>query len=536
MSVLRALDRPLVGLAILLGGALLSGLLMMDSSLAADAGRRVLVLHATLAGVLLPLALAASFAMGARGVVLAAAFSLLLAALLTGFALLAPGKTLLTTFLPTLTEPTFGLLLVAAAVLVLVALARLGMPGRVSQPHKAATAGLVWSALPLAVVLVSLAWGWTAADAEAGHIRAELATWAAGHAVLFFLASLLVWVWSGLAEIDTVRRTRWCIAAALPALVVLLVQALISIDDTRYLRAFPELLRWALWPVPMFVAISLLRDDIWRAVGAWPLAISIALFLVLPIAGLMQAVGAVGAVGGNALARGPLIVIAHALPLALILAGGALLWRRQNTGTAALAFATASHHPRVSTNTHTHTLTRTGSLVAVLAVLAMLAGTVATPPPKAPLPARLPQGDTPRQHVDVKRAEEIAQRFAQGVEMMRRKQFDFAAKAFHRVLALDPTLTEAHVNMGFALLETGDPVGAQRFFESATRLKRDQLNAYYGLALAAHAQKNHEVAVGAMRTWLHLAPANDPFRPQAEAKFDAMQRAFMMQRQAATPR
>jgi cytochrome c-type biogenesis protein CcmH/NrfG len=77
--------------------------------------------------------------------------------------------------------------------------------------------------------------------------------------------------------------------------------------------------------------------------------------------------------------------------------------------------------------------------------------------------------------------------------------------------------------MGFALYETGDYPGAQRFFESATRLDRGQLNAYYGLALAARAQRNPEVAVGAMRTWLHLAPPDDPFRAKANRFLEEMQ-------------
>jgi hypothetical protein len=33
-----------------------------------------------------------------------------------------------------------------------------------------------------------------------------------------------------------------------------------------------------------------------------------------------------------------------------------------------------------------------------------------------------------------------------------------------------------------------------------------------------------------MRTWLHLAPKDDPFRARAQAKYDEMQQAFLAQR------
>ena len=70
---------------------------------------------------------------------------------------------------------------------------------------------------------------------------------------------------------------------------------------------------------------------------------------------------------------------------------------------------------------------------------------------------------------------EIGERFTQGVVMLHAKQYEHALTAFHRVLALDPAMPEAHVNAGFALL--GDlgiqrgkiVVGEQRFIPGLHR-------------------------------------------------------------------
>jgi Flp pilus assembly protein TadD len=112
---------------------------------------------------------------------------------------------------------------------------------------------------------------------------------------------------------------------------------------------------------------------------------------------------------------------------------------------------------------------------------------------------------------------EIAERFAQGVVMLHAKQHEHALTAFHRVLELDPGLPEAHVNAGFALLGMGKPAAARDFFRSALELRARQLNAYYGLAVAYERLGDLPAARGAMRTYAHLAPKDDPFRRKAEA-------------------
>lgn len=123
----------------------------------------------------------------------------------------------------------------------------------------------------------------------------------------------------------------------------------------------------------------------------------------------------------------------------------------------------------------------------------------------------------PRGHAAGKRDEEIRSRFAQGVMMLHMRQYDHALTAFHRVIELAPRMPEAHVNMGFALLGLQRWAAARDFFESATALRGEQANAYYGLAIALEELGDRAGAIGAMRTYLHRAPADDAFRRKAEA-------------------
>ncbi|MBK8324910.1 MAG: tetratricopeptide repeat protein [Betaproteobacteria bacterium] len=114
-------------------------------------------------------------------------------------------------------------------------------------------------------------------------------------------------------------------------------------------------------------------------------------------------------------------------------------------------------------------------------------------------------------------AEDIDIAFRQGVALLQARQHGHAMQAFHRVLAFAPAMPEAHANMGFALAGLGRHREARAYFEGALDLRPSQLNAYYGLAVAAEALGDLDTARGAMRTYAHLAPAADPFRRRAEA-------------------
>lgn len=111
----------------------------------------------------------------------------------------------------------------------------------------------------------------------------------------------------------------------------------------------------------------------------------------------------------------------------------------------------------------------------------------------------------------------LHQHFQQGVAMLRAGHFEYAVQSLHEVLAARPEMPEAHVNMGFALLGLQSHAAARDFFQTAIELRPRQYNAYWGLAVASEKAGEIPEAIGAMKTYLHLAPADDSFRRIAEA-------------------
>jgi len=105
---------------------------------------------------------------------------------------------------------------------------------------------------------------------------------------------------------------------------------------------------------------------------------------------------------------------------------------------------------------------------------------------------------------------EIRRLFDAAVVMLHARQYEYAVTALHRVLAYAPKMPEAHVNMGFALLGLERRVEARGFFEAASALAPMQANAYYGLALVHEAEGDRAAALGAMRTYVHLARSERP--------------------------
>lgn len=154
---------------------------------------------------------------------------------------------------------------------------------------------------------------------------------------------------------------------------------------------------------------------------------------------------------------------------------------------------------------------RLAAVATVLAAVALIGATIAFWPDRAPSPGL---GAQPAREMALR---EIAERFAQGTAMLHAKQYEHALTAFHRVLELDPALPEAHVNAGFALVGLRRHVAARDFFTSAIELRPMQVNAYYGLAVALEGLGDIAAARGAMRTYVHLAPRDDPYRRKAEA-------------------
>lgn len=100
---------------------------------------------------------------------------------------------------------------------------------------------------------------------------------------------------------------------------------------------------------------------------------------------------------------------------------------------------------------------------------------------------------------------DLRRHFDAAVLLLHSRQYRDAQASLQRVLELAPQLPEAHANMGFALLGLQQAAPAREAFERAIALKADQANAYYGLALAHEAGGDLELALGAMRSYLHLA-------------------------------
>lgn len=126
-------------------------------------------------------------------------------------------------------------------------------------------------------------------------------------------------------------------------------------------------------------------------------------------------------------------------------------------------------------------------------------------------------GVEPLVHQTDAKAREVERRFKESVVMLHAKQYEHALTALHRVLELAPTMPEAHVNMGYTMLGLMRFAAARDFFSGAIELRPMQANAYYGLALALDAQNDRARALGAMRSFVHLARPDDPFVRKARA-------------------
>lgn len=145
-----------------------------------------------------------------------------------------------------------------------------------------------------------------------------------------------------------------------------------------------------------------------------------------------------------------------------------------------------------------------------LALVLLAAGSLdrrtreALSPPAEPAAAERPATRATAHDAEVRRRCDAA------VVMLHARQYEHAATALHRVLALAPAMPEAHVNMGYALLGLQRPKAARDFFDSAIALDPAQANAYHGLALAWEAMGDLAMATGAMRSYLHLARHERP--------------------------
>ena len=99
----------------------------------------------------------------------------------------------------------------------------------------------------------------------------------------------------------------------------------------------------------------------------------------------------------------------------------------------------------------------------------------------------------------------LDQLFVAAVRHMQLHQYQQALDLWHRALLIDPGIPEIKVNMGFSLYELGEYTTARDFFISAMEQNAYQANAYYGLAITSEKMEDLQGALGAMRTYIHLA-------------------------------
>ena len=111
----------------------------------------------------------------------------------------------------------------------------------------------------------------------------------------------------------------------------------------------------------------------------------------------------------------------------------------------------------------------------------------------------------------------IRRHFDFAVTQLRTGHFEQAVNGFRAVLEQAPTMPEAYVNKGFAHIELAQFDQAQQAFQIAIDLRPGQVNAYWGLAVSLEGLCDIPGAMGAMRTYVHLAEPNDPFMAKANA-------------------
>ena len=114
--------------------------------------------------------------------------------------------------------------------------------------------------------------------------------------------------------------------------------------------------------------------------------------------------------------------------------------------------------------------------------------------------------------------EKLPQLFSAAVGHMQQGRYQQALDLWHKALLLAPDIPEIKVNMGFSLYELGEYVTARDAFIDAMEQNAYQANAYYGLAITSEKMGDLEGALGAMRSYIHLAAAGDDDRFERRAR------------------
>lgn len=95
--------------------------------------------------------------------------------------------------------------------------------------------------------------------------------------------------------------------------------------------------------------------------------------------------------------------------------------------------------------------------------------------------------------------------FNRAVQHMQRGEHEQALSLWHRILLTNPGIAEVKVNMGYSLYGLGRYTAARNFFIAVIEQDAFQANAYYGLAISSEKMGDLDGALGAMRSYIHLA-------------------------------
>lgn len=112
---------------------------------------------------------------------------------------------------------------------------------------------------------------------------------------------------------------------------------------------------------------------------------------------------------------------------------------------------------------------------------------------------------------------EISQLFDQAVEKLRHRKYQEAIEGFRAVLSHSGPMPEAYINTGFAYYEMQQYELAVEAFQTAIDLRPSQVNAYWGLAVSLEALCDIPGAIGAMRTYVHLAEPGSAYIKRANS-------------------
>ena len=85
---------------------------------------------------------------------------------------------------------------------------------------------------------------------------------------------------------------------------------------------------------------------------------------------------------------------------------------------------------------------------------------------------------------------------------------DAAAEQYRQAIESDPTLADAHYNLGVLLINRGSTAEAIAEFTDALKYNPDQANAHYNLANCLERQGKYAAAMVSWRTALRLQPHN----------------------------